>query len=426
MSATGGRSPIRVGVVGIGRGQTFMRQAVSAGMELVAICDTWEERLAEVGQTYGIATYVDYDAFLAHDLDAVVLANYFHEHAPFAIKALQAGKHVMSECAACNTLAEGVELCRTVEETGRIYMLAENYPFTAFNLELARLYRAGEIGRILYAEGEYNHPGSFDWHMGIAPGLRHWRNNLPTTYYCTHAMAPLMVITDTMPVRVNGFTTPLPEDSLRQRLWRQQDVGGLIIARMDNGTVIKLLQGGLPGHSIFYRLHGECGLLETGRGPGYWGPGSVRVVHDEWDLKPGQVAETIYYPIFPEWAKEAASAGHGGGDFFTNYFFAEAIHTGEQPYLNVYRGVAMSVVGILAWKSVLDNGDSYEVPDFAREESRRAYENDRWRPMDLDDPHAPPVSSRGNSREVIPKSLERAREIWDRLGYRGTDVAASS
>jgi hypothetical protein len=81
----------------------------------------------------------------------------------------------------------------------------------------------------------------------------------------------------------------------------------------------------------------------------------------------------------------------------------------------------MSVIGILAWKSVLDNGNSYAVPNFSREDSRRRYENDRWRPMDLDDPDAPPISSRGKRREVIPASLERAREIWRRMGYRGDD-----
>ena len=183
--------------------------------------------------------------------------------------------------------------------------------------------------------------------MGIAPGLRHWRNNLPQTYYCTHAMAPLMAITGTMPVRVNGFAVPLPEDSERRRLWQRMDVGGIIMAVMDNGAVFKLIQGGLPGHSIFYRLHGEWGLMETGRGPGYWGPQSVRIVHDEWDLKRGQVTEQVYYPQFPDWATEAAHAGHGGGDFFTNHYFAEAVRSGEQPYLNVYRGVAMSIIGIL-------------------------------------------------------------------------------
>lgn len=409
---------IRVGVIGVGRGQTFMHQAPVAGMELVAICDTWKENLQKVGKQYKIPTYTDYDKFLEHDMDAVVLANYFHEHAPFAIKALAAGKHVMSECAACSTLAEGVELCRAVEKSGKIYMFAENYPYTAFSQEMARLYKAGEIGRVLYAEGEYNHPGSFEWAMGISPGAKHWRNNLPATYYCTHAMAPLMAITDTMPVRVNGFTAPLPVDSKRKRLWRQQDLGGIIMAVMDNGAVFKLLQGGLPGHSIFYRLHGELGLMETGRGPGYWGPGSVRIVHEEYDCKPGQAPERIVYPQFPEWAKAATEAGHGGGDFFTNYYFAQAIRTGKQPYLNVYRAVAMSVIGILAWKSVLNNGASYAVPDFTSEKSRRECENDRWRPMDLDDPNAPPVGSRGK-RDVIPASLKEARKIWKGLGYKG-------
>ena len=413
---------IRVGVLGVGRGQSFARGAESVGMELVALCDKWEEKLQEAGQQYHVATYTDYDQFLEHDMDAVILANYFHQHAPFAVKALEARKHVMSECAACNTLAEGVELCRAVEQTGKIYMLAENYPYTAFNLEIARLYKAGEIGRVIYAEGEYNHPGDFDWKMSISPGLRHWRNNLPATYYCTHAMAPLMVITDTMPVRVSGFALPLPEDSARRRLWRQQDVGGIIMAVMDNGAVFKLIQGGLPGHSIFYRLHGEWGLMEMGRGPGYWGPGSVRVVHDEWDLKRGQVPEKIYYPQFPEWAKDALRAGHGGGDYFTNHFFAEAIRSGEQPYLDVYRGVAMSVIGILAWKSVLDDGNSYAVPDFTREESRRAYENDHWRPMDLDDQNAPPISSRGKERDVLPEYLQQARKVWKKIGYGGEDV----
>ena len=182
--------PIRVGVIGVGRGQSFTRGATDlVGMKLVAICDTWKERLAPVGKQYKVSTYTDYDKFLEHDMDAVVLANYFHEHATFAIKALKAGKHVMSECSCNSTLAEGVELCRTVEKTGLTYMLAENYPYTAFNMEMRRVYRTGEIGEVTYADGEYNHPMSPDSRMSIAPGVNHWRNWLPSTYYCTHALA---------------------------------------------------------------------------------------------------------------------------------------------------------------------------------------------------------------------------------------------
>ncbi len=204
--------PIRVGVIGVGRGQSFASGATElVGMKLVALCDTWEEKLREAGQRYGVATYTDYDKFLEHDMDAVVLANYFHEHAPFAIKALQAGKHVMSECTCNATLRKAWPSAGTVERSGLIYMLAENYPFTRFNMEMRRLYRTGEIGRVTYAEGEYNHPMARDDIERISPGLQHWRNWLPSTYYCTHALAPLMCITDTMPVSVNALSIAVPE-----------------------------------------------------------------------------------------------------------------------------------------------------------------------------------------------------------------------
>ena len=121
-----------------------------------------------------------YDRFLEHDMDAVVLANYFHEHAPFAIKALDAGMHVMSETSCNATLAEGVALCRKVEETGKIYMLAENYPYTAFNMEMQRVYQTGEIGHVTYAEGEYNHPMTADSRLAISSGRDHWRSWMPS------------------------------------------------------------------------------------------------------------------------------------------------------------------------------------------------------------------------------------------------------
>ena len=66
------KQTIRVGVIGVGRGQSFASGATElVGMELVALCDTWEEKLLEAGKRYGVATYTDYDRFLEHDMDAV-------------------------------------------------------------------------------------------------------------------------------------------------------------------------------------------------------------------------------------------------------------------------------------------------------------------------------------------------------------------
>ncbi|NQT50633.1 Gfo/Idh/MocA family oxidoreductase [bacterium] len=415
------RKPIRVGIVGVGRGQSFAHGASElTGLQAVAICDTWKEKLKEVGKAHGIATYTDYEKFLEHDMDAVVLANYFHEHAPFAIKALEAGKHVMSETACNSTLAEGVALCRKVEETGLIYMLAENYPYTAFNMEMRRVYRSGEIGEVTYAEGEYNHPMSPDARLGISPGLDHWRNRLPSTYYCTHALAPLVYITDTMPVKVNGLS--IARRSVDELTVRVGDPGSVILCRMDNGAVFRIFGLLLPGHSNWYRVHGDRGAMETTRGPGYFGAGQVRIWHEEWDLPPDHPAERTYVPDWPEHADLARRAGHGGGDFWTSFEFANAIRSGQPPFLDVYRGVAMSSVGILAWKSALEDGKPFDVPNFKQESSRTPYENDHWSPWPKDaGPGQPPPSILGTPKPTR-KGVANARKVWKQIGYTAGDA----
>jgi len=412
------KGPIRIGVVGVGRGQSLAGNIGDlTGTRLVAICDTWEERLDEVGKRLGVATFTDYEKFLSFDMDAVILANYFHQHAPFAIKALEAGFHVMSETSACKTLAEGVALCRAVEKSKRIYMFAENYPYNAANQQMSRLYREGEIGRVLYAEGEYNHPMSVDRYLRLAPGCGHWRNTMPSTYYCTHALAPLMTATDEMPVSVNALS--IPDEEYRKESVVQGDRGSVILVRTDGGAVFRLFQTFLPGHSVWYRIHGTHGLVEHVRGSGYWGPGLLRVVHEEWDRKPGVATERTFVAEFPELADKAAAAGHGGGDFFVAWHFAEAIRSGRQPYLDVYRGVSMSAVGILAWKSALAGGAPFSMPDFRREADRRKHAKDRWSPFPEDaGPGQPPSSVHGPHRPTA-KALARARRVWKENGYDG-------
>ena len=48
---------IRVGVIGVGRGMSFAQGAPFVGMELVALCDTWEAKLHEAGQKLNVTTY---------------------------------------------------------------------------------------------------------------------------------------------------------------------------------------------------------------------------------------------------------------------------------------------------------------------------------------------------------------------------------
>lgn len=408
---------IRVGVVGARRGMSFALGTSSAavGMELVALCDVHKRKLAEAKKrldtsTRKIRTYTDYDRFLEHDTDAVVLANFFHEHAPFAVKALEAGKHVMSETAACFTLAEGVRLVEAVEKSRYIYMFAENYPYTAFNQEMRRIYRAGRIGQFVYGEGEYVHPDSADYWNRISPGLNHWRNWLPATYYCTHTMGPMMFITDTWPLKVNGFVMPYrADDPVRERRPLRNDAASVIIVRMTGGAVVKLIQYFLRGHGSWVRIHGSRGQMENLR---RGNSNMLRVRREQYHEKLTGPVEEITLPRFPRHHEQAVAAGHGGGDFFMNYHFAEAIRKNRQPWMNVYRGVAMSIVGILAWRSALNDSNTVEVPDFRKKRERDAYRSDDWNP----DPtrrgkHKLPTSILG---EIKPgkNAVAYARRIW--------------
>ena len=357
----------------------------------------------------GVRLYDDYDRFLRHGMDAVLLANFFDEHAPLAIAALDKGLHVLSETAACKTLGEGVALCGAVERSGCIYMFAENYPFSAANMELRRLYRKGTIGNVRYAEGEYNHPGDETWRLSISPGLDHWRNWIPPTYYCSHALAPLMVATDTMPVQVNALSI-VEEPSQSPHTVKVGDTGAVLLVRMNNGAVFRIfgLQIGSM-HRVRYEIHGDRGLISTAD-PNPWT--FVRVHREAWHRDEGEPGEMVYAAEWPAHGDLARKAGHGGGDFWVMHRFAEAIRAGRQPYLNVYRGVAMAAVGIQGWRSCLEEGCPQPVPDFRKRRLRKAHEDDAWSPFPGDaGPGQPPPSIRGY---VAPsaEAIARARKVW--------------
>ncbi len=419
--------PIRLGVLGLGRGRSFMGGAVGfdlklLGFDLVALCDQWEARIkAFAGEFPTVSVYTDFDRFLEHDMDAVVLANAFHQHAPFAVKAMRAGFDVMSETQACHTLAEGVDLIRTVEKTGRIYMFAENFAYMRHNQELRRVFQTGEFGPFMYGEAEYVHPGSVEAGTRLSPGLDHWRNWIPATYYCTHAMAPIMYITDTWPVQVNGFVVRRPPSPpAAPRSVSRHDAASMIAVRMDNHAVVKLLQGGLRGGlREFTRIHAARGYLHGQIAGGPLTANRVTLIREQFGEELKHPAEIIYIPNFPVMHKEAMAAGHGGGDFFVMHHFAEAIRSRKQPYLDVTRGVAMSIVGIQAYRSALNNSNSEPVPDFRLESERARYETDNWSPDPARRAPGQPWPSVEGNKIVPPRAVRYARTQWKRMGYTG-------
>lgn len=375
---------MRIGIMGTLRGGAYLDVFKRMdGVTVTCVCDFKPLSLKNVEQLLddSIKVFDNFEDFINSGLmDAVVLCNYFAEHAPFAVKAMEHGIHVFSECTPAITMAECVQLCRTVEKTGCKYMLAENYPFFACNMDMKRRYDSGKMGCALFCEGEYNHPGDTNEINCLAPGRLHWRNWIPRTYYLTHALAPILYITGNELKSVNCKCIFSPDSWAKGTASMTGDIASVILCEMKDGSLARV--GGTTGwggHGTWYRICGEKGQMESVRGTD-----RVRVQYNGWQVPEGE-SECAEYPARwyedEEMNQQAVNAGHGGGDWWAAYYFTQYVNEDVEPFFDVYRAVSISATAILAMRSALNNGIEYKIPDFRNEEERKLWENDNASPF---------------------------------------------
>ncbi len=374
---------IRLGIFGLGRGGGFFESIMANGGEVVAVCDRDEGRMRAIVDSLAIkpTCYTDFDAFLEHDMDAVFLANCFHQHAPFAIRCLEKGLHVLSECTSNFTMAEGVALVRAAEKSRGYYMIAENYPFMVFNQEMKKVFADQSLGKLLYAEGEYNHPMDFDdapAHVALRPYPSHWRNYLPRTYYITHSLAPLMYITGAFPTRVTALPVYAPLNEFRSYGSFVGDRAAIITCLNNDDSVFHITGCAAFGaHENSYRICGTNGQIENLRGTD-----NILLRYNHWQVPEGREAHQTYQAIYDDPQRELIiSAGHGGGDFLVIREFFNCIREKKKPVMDEYFATTMASVAILSHRSLLERGVPYDIPDFHREEDRVKYQNDTLHPF---------------------------------------------
>ena len=367
---------VKVGVFGGGRGRNFITETINSPyMELVAICDKHEgvlSGLKEYAANSGVnhvAFYSDFDAFIQHDMDAVIVANYANEHVPYAIRVMESGRHVMTECLTCATMKEAVELIECVERTGMIYNYAENYCFTPVRWEMRNRYRRGDIGELMYAEGEYVHDCSSAWHEITYGERNHWRNIMPSTFYCTHSIGPILHMTGLRPVQVCAFETRnMP---FMREVGTRSGTLGMEIITLENGAFMKSLHFNMKHtrHSN-YQLNGDLGALQD------LANGQIAVYTE----KPGQRTHGNHEIYMPGHIIAAgANSGHGGGDFYTTHYFIQSILGDEEAKANaidVYSAVDMCIPGTLGYVSITEGNKPIRLPNLRNPEERDAYRND--------------------------------------------------
>ncbi|MDO4618905.1 MAG: Gfo/Idh/MocA family oxidoreductase [Clostridia bacterium] len=370
---------VRVGVLGGYRGASMINYCKRAdNAEVVAICDNAPDVLdaqKEYAKGMDIAFYADYDEFLEHDMDAVVLANFATEHAPFAIKALKKGLHVFSEVSPMQTMKEAVELVETVEETGKIYAYGENYCYMLAPYEMRRLYKEGKLGEFEYGECGYVHNCAPIWHS-ITYGVReHWRNNMYSTYYCTHSLGPIIHATGLRPVSVTGF-----ESTMNKRNVEKGAKGacmGIEMVTLENGGIIKSIHGGLYENSIWYSMYGSKGRMECAREDA--DAGHVDTLYVNCDDYEGEYKKDKLYSYKPDFGfgDKIEGFGHSGSDFISMWHFIEKIKGNpDADIIDIYEGLDMFLPGMFAYRSILAGGIPMEIPNLRNKEEREKWRND--------------------------------------------------
>ena len=303
MASVSDRRRARIGIIGAGWWATTAHLpslSTYARAEVVAIADPSPERLAQAGESFGIAAqFDDYRAMLDRgDLDGVVVATPHATHFAIAADVLKRGIALMLEKPMVLRAREARELVRLAEQHAVPLVIGYPYHFVEQFAQLRARIAEGALGRIqltqtlfasmvleYYRANPLAYADVFQWQV---------TGPLPTTYsepavagggqghlQVTHAAALAMWLTDLRPLEVAAFM-----ESFDVKV----DLCDAISVRFDGGTVGTLAStGGIPASQTAHqqlelRIYGSAGytLLDAMAGTCsiYYNDGSVEHFDD--------------------------------------------------------------------------------------------------------------------------------------------------
>lgn len=353
---------VKLGIVGLGRGSYVMKDILfEPSVKVTAICD---RNLQLVDETVkyleekefgGVSVYHDFEEMIKEgDFDAIFIATDAICHAPYVIRALDAGKHVISEIPTVNSLEEARALKAAVLSHPELkYMAGENCCYWAFIQMWKQMYDEGKLGEAIYAESEYIH--SRDWREMKEEDYpkEHWRSFNPSIKYLTHNLGPLLYIMDDECVSVSCMTPDVVYNPYRTQK------NGVALFKTAKGAVIRILItfDVYAGADHNYRIMGTRGSIETDQTK------PLEVAHSFARLSevPGSIDEKIEIPVTLKFEGEEES-GHGGADKKMMMAFIDCILNDTKPPIDVDLGIRMSLPGIIAHESSVLGGTALEIP----------------------------------------------------------------
>jgi predicted dehydrogenase len=382
---------IRVGIAGQRGGAFITGLRALPQVEVAALCEIDEARLTKQADEHDIPGRFTRFLDMLEAVDAVVVATPMQLHAPQAIAALRAGKHVLSEVTAAVSLTECWQIVDAVKAApaGTTYMLSENYCYIRDNVLVREMARKGLFGDVYFGEGEYLHDvKSLHHHADGSPTWRYyWQVGQNGSTYPTHSLGPVM----------QWFTAVHPDERIETVTClgtgrhtdpeHPHDDTSILLCKMKSGRLAKVrvdMISNRPHQMTYYALQGTHGVYEASRVAGQ--PGHVWLGEGEDAYKdhgrkwrPLSEFEEHLPDFWRNPPEEAKRAGHGGGDYWIIRDWVTAIETGAPPPIDVYTGLEWTAAGLCSQLSIDNGGVPIRVPDF-RDPAQR--------PVTLDAPSA--------------------------------------
>lgn len=150
---------LRLGIIGLGEVTQVMHLPSLAQLprefRITALCDLSREVLDAVGDREGVKErFLDYRELIEHkEVDAVLVANPNHYHAPTTLAAIRAGKHVLIEKPMCVHLREADAIIEARKGTGIIVQVGTMRRYAPAFLEACRLVKEMESIRLARVHG---------------------------------------------------------------------------------------------------------------------------------------------------------------------------------------------------------------------------------------------------------------------------------
>ncbi len=167
-------APVRVGILGYGAIGHEHNAAIARtlGLELTAVCDPNPLRVEAARELApGVRGHATGERLLADpEVDLVIVSTPPDTHADWALRCLEAGKHVVVEKPFCLTVEEADRQIAAAAERGLTLAVYQNRRWDPDYLALKAVIRSGQLGEVFHYEsfiGGYGHPCNY-WHSDEA------------------------------------------------------------------------------------------------------------------------------------------------------------------------------------------------------------------------------------------------------------------